>query len=362
MEGGGAERVAALLCNRWAREGHHVTIVPTFSGRGGCSYPLDAGVHVDYLADRVGVRSKNKATANRFRRFFALRRVVRMARADVVVSFLAQVNIVTLLATRGLPIPVVVSERVFPPRVPMPLFWRLLRRLTYRWADRVVAQTRGTAQWVTSQCPGSRVTIIPNPVVFPLPAGSPVLKPNAYLASERRLVLAVGRLDQQKGFDILLVAFRTIADRMTEWDLVILGEGPERNALEMQVRKLGLMGRVHLPGWAGNLSDWYRRAELYALSSRFEGFPNTLLEAMVHGLPAVSFDCETGPRDIVRDEVDGLLVPLNAGADGFATTLERIMTDDALRTQMACSAQTVRKRYSMENIEPLWSAALGLGA
>jgi len=124
----------------------------------------------------------------------------------------------------------------------------------------------------------------------------------------RRIVLAVGRFTKVKGFDLLIKAFAGIAIAYADWDLVILGEGPERSDLEAQVEALGLGHRVKLPGRAGNMPDWYARADLFVMSSHFEGFPLVLVEAMAHGCPAVSFDCDTGPRDIIRDEMDGRLV------------------------------------------------------
>ena len=136
------------------------------------------------------------------------------------------------------------------------------------------------------------------------------MKPDSVCRPGRKVLLAVGRLEVEKGFDWLIDAFSALATKYPEWDLVILGEGSLRATLEKQVQTSGLARRVFLPGRVGNVGDWYERANLYVMSSRFEGFGNTLGEAMAYGLPAVSFDCETGPRNIIRHETDGLLVPL----------------------------------------------------
>jgi len=151
----------------------------------------------------------------------------------------------------------------------------------------------------------------------------------------------------------LLEAFVTLARKYYNWNLVILGEGPERRALETQVQAFGLDGRVFLPGRVGNVGEWYERADVYVMSSRFEGFPNALAEAMAHGLPAVSFDCDTGPRDIIRPEVDGLLV-LPGNVDALTAALDRLMDDAALRAQFAARAVEVRERFSMERIAGMW--------
>jgi GalNAc-alpha-(1->4)-GalNAc-alpha-(1->3)-diNAcBac-PP-undecaprenol alpha-1,4-N-acetyl-D-galactosaminyltransferase len=358
MQGGGAERVAALLCNHWAEQGHQVMLVPTFSGRGECLYPLDERVRLLYLADRVGTTRKSPLSL--LRRFLALRALVREWGPDGVVSFLPRVNVAALLATRGLKVPVVVSERTYPPAMPMGPVWPRLRRWIYPWAATVVMQTRRGGDWLAAECPKACRAVIPNPCVYPLPVSEPRLDPADWVAPARRVVLAVGRLGEEKAFAGLIDAFARLAVRFPEWDLVILGEGGERAALEDQVAESGLAGRVLLPGRVGNLAVWYRRTALYVMSSRFEGFPNTLLEAMAHGLPAVSFDCETGPADIIREGVDGHLVPPADGEAGLAWGMAAMMQDDEQRQRMGKAAVTVQARFSPERVMAEWDDVLGL--
>jgi glycosyltransferase involved in cell wall biosynthesis len=198
-----------------------------------------------------------------------------------------------------------------------------------------------------------RVPIIPNMALWPLVVQAPRVIPETVRVADRHILLGVGRLEKQKGFDWLLEAFTALAQNYYDWNLVILGEGPERRALETQVQAAGLDGRVFLPGHAGNVGEWYERAHLYVMSSRFEGFPLTLAEALVHGLPAVSFDCDTGPRDIIRPEVDGLLVP-PADVDALTAALDRLMGDGALRVQFAGRAVETRERFSMERTAGMW--------
>ncbi|WP_404363723.1 glycosyltransferase family 4 protein [Marinobacter sp.] len=360
MQGGGAERVAALLCNYWVEAGHQVVLMPTFSGRGECLYPLDERVRLEYLADRVG--SKSKARWNGVRRLLALRLVMWEFQPDAVVSFLTHVNVAALIAASGLSFPVVVSERTNPALFQLSRFWTFGRRLLYRRASSVVVQTSLVGEWVTANCPGARIEVIPNPVVFPLPAGEPRLSPETLVGEDRSLLLAVGRLGPEKGFDRLLDAFQRVAREYPAWDLAILGEGPERAALEKQITDLGLAGRVHLPGRAGNLGDWYDRADVYVLSSHFEGFPNTLVEAMAHGVAAVSMDCATGPADIITPGRDGLLVPPETGAAGLAKALSSLMADPELRESMAAEAVDVREHFAIERVARQWNDVMGLGA
>ncbi|NMT65228.1 glycosyltransferase family 4 protein [Marinobacter orientalis] len=358
MQGGGAERVAALLCNYWAEAGHDIVLMPTFSGRGECLYPLDEKVRLEYLADRVG--STSKARWNGFRRLLALRHVMQEFRPDAVVSFLTHVNVAALIAATGLPFPVVVSERTNPALFQLSRFWALGRRLLYRRARSVVVQTSLVREWVEANCPGARIDVIPNPVVFPLPAGEPRISPATAVGGDHSVLLAVGRLGPEKGFDSLLDAFQGAAAENPGWNLVILGEGPERAALEQQVIDLGLSGRAHLPGRVGNLGDWYDRADLYALSSHFEGFPNTLVEAMAYGVPPVSMDCATGPVDIITPGKDGLLVAPETGTPGLEKALSTLMGDPVLRKSLATEAIDVRERFAIERVARQWSGVIGL--
>lgn len=360
MQGGGAERVAALLCNYWAGSGHAVTLVPTYSGRGECLYPLDEPVRLKYLADRVGSTRKSPVTL--LRRFWAMRGLVRELQPDAVVSFLSHVNVAALLAARGLDVPVVVSERTYPPVMSIGPVWPRLRRRVYPWASTVVMQTQRGCEWLLREVPGARVTVIPNPCSYPLPVAKPKVAPSEWISSDRRVLLAVGRLGEEKGFAGLIEAFAPLAARFPEWDLVIVGEGDERSILEAMIQELGLRGRVVLPGRAGNLAEWYLRAELYVVSSRFEGFPNTLLEAMAHGVPAVSFDCDTGPAEIIRDGVDGRLVDPESGPDGLGSALADMMGDDSERARMAGEAVSARDRFSLARIGAMWDEVLGLTA
>ncbi len=358
MQGGGAERVAALLCNHWAGQGHDVTLMPTFSGRGECLYPLNERVRLDYLADRVGTPSRS--VLNKARRYFALRRAIQELDPDGIVSFLPHVNVAAVLSAWGLGVPVVVSERIHPPAISLGKGLEALRRFTYPRAASVIVQTRRTLAWLQDCCPNSRGWVIPNPVIYPLPDGEPVLEPVSVVDKTRRVLLAVGRLDKQKGFEELLAAFGELAQRYSEWDLVILGEGPERERLEAQRDSLGLSSRIHLPGRAGNPGDWFARADYYMMSSRFEGFPNTLIEAMSYGLPVVSFDCETGPADIIRDGLDGYLVSQEEGAVGLACAMGALMGNDDKRRKMGIAATAVRERFSPEQVMAAWDEVLGL--
>ncbi|MDP3662686.1 MAG: glycosyltransferase family 4 protein [Nitrosomonas sp.] len=353
MNSGGAERVAANLANAWVGRGDQVTLVATYSGHSECFYKLSGDVEFCYLADMVA-HSDRQNPLRQIKRLLALRRLILAIQPDVVLSFLTNVNIAALMASCYSGYPTIVSERNYPPIQLEGWFYKCLCRWLYPYAASVVMQTSKGARWMAENLPGVRSTVIPNPAPYPLSVFEPRLTPSEYLAPQRKLLLAVGRLSEQKGFDYLLMAFSELAAIHQDWDLVILGEGAIRPVLESQIQALGLETRVHLPGQAGNVSNWYQRADLYVMSSRHEGFPNTLIEAMAHGCAVVSYDCDTGPRDIIRHGDDGLLVEPVGDVPALASALDQLMLDDEARQRMGQKAIGVRERYSVENVLRMW--------
>lgn len=350
LHGGGAERVAADLSAHWADMGREVMVV-TQAGTEGDVYTLHPNVRREVL-HTAGEGGGLRGILSNVQRVRALRRVIKAFRPDIVLGMMTTASVLSVLASTGLSTRVIATEHTHPPSQAMSGFWQRLRRFTYPRAARVVALTRGTADWLAQHVPGSRLAVIPNPVHWPLPKGEPMLAPRS--GDGRKRLLAVGRLHADKGFDLLVQAYARLAPSHPDWDLVILGEGDERRALEAQVQGAGLQHRVSLPGRAGNVGDWYQSADLYVLTSRFEGLSNTLLESMASGLAAVAFDCDTGPREIVREGVDGVLVRPNGDVDALCRALEAVMTDEAGRQRMAQAATAGRERFSAERVLGLW--------
>lgn len=353
LAGGGAERVLANLANHWASHGHRVTVA-TLASRSGDFYALSpsvARIDLDLMGES---RSALEAVRANVRRVRVLRRVVADVGPDIAIGFTSVVNVLLALASLRTHHVTIGSEHVHPPRFPLGKAWNGLRAVTYRQLDALVVLTEDMRRWIMSHTSARRVRVIPNPV-WPLSPSGGGRPPDAVLPPHVKLLLAAGRLVRQKGFDLLIDAFSALAERHTDWTLVILGDGEERQGLEAQVERLGLAGRVLLPGVAGNIEDWYRRADIYVMSSRFEGFGNTLAEALAVGAPAVSFDCETGPGTIIRDGLDGLLVPPE-DIPGLTAALDRLMRDDVLRARLAERAIEARDRFSVERIAREWEA------
>ncbi len=340
--------MASLLATRWVAEGREVTVV-TLSAAEAHAYPLPQEARRVSLGV-TGV-SKNRL-AGLFRalgRVRALRRALGAIRPEAVVSFGDRTNVLAVLAALGSGVPVHVSERTDPRKAPNGWPWRVLRRLVYPLAATVIVQTASVAAWARARF--RRVSIIPNFVVVPLLAA----RPGA--SHGERTLIALGRLERVKGFDLLCRAFASVAPRHPDWRLTIVGEGRERGALEALVAELGLGGRISLPGRAADPVPHLAAAHAFALSSRREGFPNALLEAMAAGLPPVAFDCDSGPAEIITHAENGLLVPAGDVA-ALAAALDRLFGDDLERDRMGRAACEVSERFAPERVLALWSALL----
>lgn len=346
---GGAQRVIATLADEFRHRGHDIVVI-TFDDQGGDFYALADGVERVAIGGLGASRSAIAALLSNARRVRALRRVIEAQHADLVLSFIDSTNIVTILATRLLGVPVVVSERIHPPRYPMPRPWPTLRRLTYPLADAVVMQTEMGRRWAEGLVSRERVAVIANPL-SPRFHSSPVGEIN----TRSRLIVAAGRLEVQKGFDLLIDAFASSRAPGRGWTLRIHGKGSQEQALRAQATERGVAASVSISGETVALEDELRHAQVFVLASRFEGFPNVLIEAMASGCAVIATDCETGPADIVTHSVDGLLVAPDSVAS-IRDAIDALVDDDALRARLARSATQVRERFGSTRISDQWLA------
>lgn len=344
---GGAERVATTLCNAWSARGDLVTLIPTYSGGGVPFYPLLEKVELVSLADVAGVGPKNLRSYAR--RGLALRRLIRERKPDIIISFLPNVNVAAILSTVFMAPPLIVCERNDPSTRPKLEFWELACKLTYRFADMLTVQTEAVAAKAKSLYPGvEKLRVIPNP----LPDG--VLQHMATVPSLRHTLLSVGRLVDQKQVDKLVAAFAELAPCFPDWDLHVYGDGPLRSMLAEQIKKSKMEGRVILKGKTMEPWQAMSEADAFAMTSKHEGFPNALLEAMGIGLACIATDCPSGPREITRNGRDALLIPPN-DHHALMQALARIMGDAALRETLSRRArESVSSRFALDTVLAAW--------
>jgi GalNAc-alpha-(1->4)-GalNAc-alpha-(1->3)-diNAcBac-PP-undecaprenol alpha-1,4-N-acetyl-D-galactosaminyltransferase len=309
-------------------------------------YSLTNTVRRVYLRVDPGRGALGRVAFN-LRRVARLRALLASERPDAVLSFITESNVLTILAGVRLNLRVVVSERIQPAKdSTVPMVWRLLRRIVYGWSDEVVAQTREAAAWLDRQC-GTHALVIPN-ALRPLPDA---------VRSRELLIVAIGRLSRQKGFDLLLQAFARLADDFRQWRVVIIGEGTELASLQRLRAKLLLEERVEFLGQVRDIEPWMARAGLVVQPSRFEGFPNAVLESMGMGAPVISCDCQAGPADLIEDGLNGRLVPVEDVA-ALAAVMGELMARDDVRARLGHQALQVRQLFRQDVIMARWEAAI----
>jgi glycosyltransferase involved in cell wall biosynthesis len=351
---GGAERVAANLANYWVGERFDVWVA-TVSSDEKDFYKFDPRIKRVGLDLAKPSKGYVSAILNNIKILRSVRHLIKKISPDVTIALMTSANVYLALSSWNLSGKRIGSEHNHPTMRRIGSIWELLRRWTYCRLDCLVALTESSALWLRQNTNSRNVRVIGNPIAWPIPSHEPVIKPDSVLLSTRKYALAVGRLVEQKGFDLLITAFSRLTSQIPNWDLVIIGYGELQQSLQEQVSELKLENRIFIIGPVGNLGDWFMASDLYVLSSRFEGFGNTLAEAMSYGLPVISFDCETGPSDIIHHDLDGLLIPAG-DIEKLAEGLKTLMNDEGLRDRLAAQAIETRKRLSVERVAHQWEA------
>lgn len=366
---GGAERVTLRLAN-WLHSAGWQPLLLTRKPTSWDFYPVPEGIiRSTEQADPIWMQRLGPlALPWRLQR---LRNWIREEQITLVIGMTTIPSIKILLAIVGLGIPCVISERNYPPMKRLGLSWRLLRRLTYPWANLHLVQTDVVGRWLRLHVGAKDQLLLPNPVIWPLPTLKPKLDPNSWLAQvgvgvNDPVILAVGTKAHQKGFDRLVGWFRELAPQHPRLQLVIVGlavgtyhgRDQQQDLCRLLANDPLLRDRLHFPGPVGNLQQWYERAQLFVLSSRYEGFPNVLLEAMASGCCCIASDCPQGPAELIQDSVNGRLIPETASTQLWVNTMDELLRQPIRRQRLGAAAQAVRDRYDPERLSSSFIAAI----
>ena len=334
LRAGGAERVLVSLLNHWAEKNiFNLVLVVHDDPKTRPFYTLHPTINVIH----TGFWDKHQ----KWRIVFFLSRIINILKPDGVISFIIWNNILTLLAAKIVRVPCIIAERSSPHVVKNKVV-KYVRNWIYGWADRVIVQT-GRAQAMFPERLGPKISVIANPI-------SSTAKPSG---ERQHLILSAGRLAKEKRFSLLIESFSLIADDHRDWNLVIFGEGPERKNLETCITEKGLEKRIFLPGATKEIAQEMAKGSIFVLSSRFEGMPNALAEAMTLGLAVISTDCPTGPRELITPFENGLLVPVD-DAEALAESMKMLIEDRKMRENFGKRASQAMKKYDIKNITLLW--------
>lgn len=340
---GGSERAMCLVANGMAREGHEVIML--------CVRDKQQTYHVEPNIRLIQLRysSFSKVTMI-LRRLKSIRRVVKKWHPDAVISFMWDINVMTLLATMGLrKLKKVISERAFPESSDRSKVVQFLERTIYGFADWIVYQTEDAKAY----CPkvfAPKAAVIPNIVEPPIVS--------AFDGKRKNRIVSVGRLAPQKNFPLLIKAFARFSKEMPNYVLDIYGEGHQRKELEETIRREGMDNKVNLNGYVEDVASAINDASIFVLASNYEGISNAMTEAMAMGLPVICTDCPAGGAALVIESgVNGILVPVG-DEDALLNAMILLAQNEELQNSLSRNAKQIVNTFSTEKIVGLWTKLL----
>ena len=344
--GGGAERLMSQLATRWSAAGHEIHLV-TWSTPETDQYLVPPEVRRHGLGLQSASQSRLRGLLANLRRIRTLRRSLRIIQPDLILSFCDQMNIVALQAARKMPIPVIISEHSHPAKQQLSRLWEAWRSRNYPRCSACVVLTDEIARYIQRWVPADRVRVIPAAIAPPTELEQ--------LTRSESLVLAVGRLSREKGFDLLIEAWRKVYHQLPGWQLHIAGAGSEHAALTEQARDLP---SVKLLGWISNAWPLYQQATMFVLPSRYEGFPVALVEALSQGCPAIATRCteatQRPPLSTALQLVD------TESSDQLVAALLQLAGQPDRREQFSAAGIQASSGFHWDIVGLLWDQLLSL--
>lgn len=339
---GGSERAMTLVANQMAALGHEVIMLLVRNKER--TYEVSPNIEVVQLT-----YSSNNKLIILSKRLKAIRNIVKERKPNCVVSFMWDINVMTLASTLGMDVRKVVSERAFPKSGERSRFGTLLAHLFYRGASAIVFQTPDVMNCFPASL-RNRGYVIPNIV------REPDVEPFKGVRAKR--IVSVGRLTAQKNFAMLISAFAQFSQTHPEYVLEIFGEGGQRALLGELAHDLGVADKVSFAGYVSNVSERINDASIFVMSSNYEGISNAMAEALALGLPTVCTDCPVGGAALmIKDGVNGLLVPVG-DSKALASAMSRIVDDDVLAKGLSDRAKDVVNHFSTKKIGLMWEEVI----
>lgn len=347
MGPGGAERVMSTLANYWADEKRNVTLVLVTDNSKTSIYRLSPSLRVIDLGYRGEGRWQR--IFGKARSFFRFLRLVRRERPDAVLSFLTQANVMNVFTHVFVRYRCVISER---DNMYHGIFFDLFMRTMFRFADGIIAQTEMSMERQAEKTGNQAIEVIPNPIDV-----RRFSKPDP--KNEQKGIINLGRLIPEKGQNCLVSAFAAVAKDFPEWRLDIYGSGPLKENLNKLAESLEMTERVKIHDPSSDVPALLANSSIFAFPSFSEGFPNSLAEAMVAGKACVSFDCDCGPRDMIENGINGILIP-PGDTNALKESLCSLMKSPDLRRSMGERARELSDRLSIENVAArFWNFTAG---
>ncbi len=336
----GTERVTALLANELVARGYEIGIISLVGEGKKPFFTFDNRVKLFYLS---APKDHHIFPFRDLRRIRKMKAILRQEKPDCVIFVDSGRSFVNVPASKG--IPSITWEHLNIRACNGPKR-RLSRVLAVKYTDCIVSLTSGDADdYVTMfGAERSKSLCMPNPIT---------IDNSVKCSLTEKRVLAVGRLDnKQKGFDLLIEAWSKVKNR-DGWKLRIIGAGKHERIIRNQIAELGLKDSIEVVPPTKDMISEYLNSSIYAMSSRYEGLPLVLIEAMSLGLPIVSFDCERGPSDIVEDGVTGYLVE-TFDVDKFAERLQTLISDKDLREKFSKTSIEHSSKFAIDEIITRW--------
>ena len=338
LEAGGAERVVSILANFLSKK-HDVEII-VFS-EAPAFYALSPEVSVKTIHYKKAEKFPLKRWRDSYSRISALKKLFIERNSHVIISFTTIMNLYSIIANIFLNRKLIISERVDPKAHKLSPKIRLLRNLLYQLADKLVVQNNAQHDYFIKKVKENKLVIINNPIEKIVPNSS---------VDDKVHVVNIGRLTEQKNHFALIDAFIN-ANLMC--NLYILGDGPLKTHLEEYIIKNNMQNRIHLVGLQKDVYKYLKSDWIFASTSNYEGYPNALIEAMNAGLACIHYDCPSGIGEILDNEVNGYLIPMDE-YNMFSSKLKELFFDKQKRNLLGSKARKSVKKLLTKNIAEQW--------